>query len=120
MPYHQAESKRPSIALRFSLEQVSQKYWRTPFSTEQIQVGRGPSAVVPQRAHTRGWGSVAEPLSSLPPGRLVTRRRYRRGRRIGGHNAPRGPVRANGPAPAGSFRLPESGRPSLQVLSLTA
>ncbi|CAL9457219.1 hypothetical protein SUDANB105_02556 [Streptomyces sp. enrichment culture] len=73
--YHQAESSRPSIALRFRREQVSQKYWRTPFSTEQVHVGCGPFAGVPQRAHTRGPGSLAEPPSSLPPERLVTWRR---------------------------------------------
>lgn len=71
--YHQAESNRPSIALRFSLEQVSQMYWRTPFSTEQVQVGGGLSARAPQRAHIRAWGSAGAPVSSLPPERLVTR-----------------------------------------------
>ncbi|KMS82384.1 hypothetical protein ACZ91_58975, partial [Streptomyces regensis] len=59
---HQAESSRPSIARRFSREQASQKYWRTPFSTEQVQVaGGGPSAGVPQRAHTRRRRSAVEP-----------------------------------------------------------
>ncbi|AOR32199.1 hypothetical protein BFF78_15010 [Streptomyces fodineus] len=60
--HHQDESSRPSIALRFSLEQESQKYWRTPFSTEQVQVaGGGPSAGVPQRAHTSTRRSGVEP-----------------------------------------------------------
>jgi hypothetical protein len=63
------------MALRFLREQLSQKYWRTPFSTEQVQVGWGPSAVVPQRAHTTRPRFVGEPPLSLPPGRLVTRRR---------------------------------------------
>lgn len=48
-------------------------YWRTPFSTEQVQVGGGPSARAPQRAHIRAWGAAGEPVSSLPPERLVTR-----------------------------------------------
>lgn len=60
--HHHDESSRPSIARRFSREQTSQKYWRMPFSTEQVQVtGREPPAGVPQRAHTRGRGSVVEP-----------------------------------------------------------
>lgn len=60
--HHQAESNRPSIARRFSREQMSQKYWRIPFSTEQVQVvGWEPPAGAPQRAHTRARGSVVEP-----------------------------------------------------------
>ncbi len=61
--HHQEESSRPSIALRFSREQMSQKYRRMPFSTEQVQVtGWGPAAGVPQRAQVRGSrGSVVEP-----------------------------------------------------------
>lgn len=51
--HHQAESSRPSIARRFSREHASQKYWRVPFSTEQVQVAGWESpAEMPQRAHT--------------------------------------------------------------------
>jgi hypothetical protein len=50
------------MALRFSREQTSQKYCRTPFSTEQVQVaGWEPSALVPQRAQARVRCSVVEP-----------------------------------------------------------
>ncbi len=37
---------------RWSRAQVSQKYSRVPFSTEQVQVTGRPPAVVPQREHT--------------------------------------------------------------------
>lgn len=40
------------MALMLARAQSSQKYWRLPFSTEQVQVGRAPSAVAPQREHT--------------------------------------------------------------------
>ncbi|RAJ77761.1 hypothetical protein K377_05685 [Streptomyces sp. PsTaAH-137] len=61
------------MALMFSREQVSQKWRRTPSSTEYVQVRGVASAVVPQRAHTRvRWsGRRAE----SPSGRDVTRRR---------------------------------------------
>ncbi|MBX7547643.1 hypothetical protein K1Y78_06290, partial [Streptomyces sp. tea 10] len=60
--HHQEESSRPSIALRFSREQASQKYRRVPLSTEQVQVaGGGPSAGAPQRAHTSTRCSGVEP-----------------------------------------------------------
>lgn len=51
------------MALRFSLEQVSQKNRRTPSSTEQVQVvGWRPSATgMPQRAHPSGWRATVEP-----------------------------------------------------------
>lgn len=40
------------MALMCSRAQASQKYRRTPPSTEQVQVRGGPWAVVPHRAHT--------------------------------------------------------------------
>lgn len=51
--HHQSESSRLSIALMWARAHASQKYWRVPFSTEQSQVGGGPSlsAVASQRAH---------------------------------------------------------------------
>jgi hypothetical protein len=47
------------MARRLARAQSTQKNCLAPFSTEQVQVGGGPSGDrVPQRAQTTGWASA--------------------------------------------------------------
>lgn len=67
------------MALMFSRAQASQKYWRAPFSTEQVQVTGSSSAVVPQRAQTKGSSGFRASFTLLTivrpgPGRAATHR----------------------------------------------
>jgi len=82
------------MARRFSREQVSQKWIRAPFSTEQVQVGRGSSLRAPQRAHTIGAGSASEPWSPSLPGGLVTHPTITPALAGRPDNARRGPLRS--------------------------
>ncbi|RPK76730.1 hypothetical protein EES42_02940 [Streptomyces sp. ADI95-17] len=58
--HHQPESSLLSIDLMWVRAHSSQKYWRLPFSTEQIQVGGAVSlsAELPHRAQVTTAASL--------------------------------------------------------------
>lgn len=72
------------MALMLARAQSSQKYWRVPFSTEQVQVTGSSGAVLPQRAQTTGgsFSGASFTLVTITRGGPAGRTTHRGGRSV--------------------------------------